>query len=170
VSTEEVRTQAERIFAESQERRCNEILRETISQARSNGRGVTGLRRVLHSIESGEVQTLLIGQNYHSQAVECAGCGHLDAHLVSLCPVCGRETRQVVDVSEAILPWVIRRNIELFYVKDDPDFDRVGNIAALLRFRSEQNNNVLSVTQAPPNPSVSRQEGLVGRYRGLAGG
>ncbi|HZW96979.1 MAG TPA: hypothetical protein VFF64_28800 [Candidatus Eremiobacteraceae bacterium] len=170
VSTEEVRTQAERIFAESQERRCNEILRETISQARSNGRGVTGLRRVLHSIESGEVQTLLIGQNYHSQAVECAGCGHLDAHLVSLCPVCGRETRQVVDVSEAILPWVIRRNIELFYVKDDPDFDRVGNIAALLRFRSEQNNNVRSVTQAPPNPSVSRQEGLVGRYRGLAGG
>jgi len=170
VNTEEVRTQAERIFAESQERRCNEILRETISQARSNGRGVTGLRRVLHSIESGEVQTLLIGQNYHSQAVECAGCGHLDAHLVSFCPVCGRETRQVVDVSEAILPWVIRRNIELFYVKDDADFDRVGNIAALLRFRSEQNKNVRSVTQAPPNASVSRREGLVGRYRGLARG
>jgi peptide subunit release factor 1 (eRF1) len=170
VNTEEVRTQAERIFAESQERRCNEILRETISQARSNGRGVTGLRRVLHSIESGEVQTLLIGQNYHSQAVECAGCGHLDAHLVSFCPACGRETRQVVDVSEAILPWVIRRNIELFYVKDDPDFDRVGNIAALLRFRSEQNKNVRSVTHAPPNPSVSRREGLVGRYRGLASG
>ncbi len=170
VSTEEVRTQAERIFAESQEKRCNEILRETISQARSNGRGVTGLRRVLHSIESGEVLTLLIGQNYHSQAVECAGCGHLDAHLVSICPVCGRETRQVVDVAEAILPWVIRRNIELFYVKDDPDFDSVGNIAALLRFRSEQNNNVRSITQAPPNPSVSRREGLVGRYRGLASG
>jgi len=170
VNTEEVRTQADRIFAESQERRCNEILRETISQARSNGRGVTGLRRVLHSIESGEVQTLLIGQNYHSQAVECAGCGHLDAHLVSFCPACGRETRQVVDVSEAILPWVIRRNIELFYVKDDPDFDKVGNIAALLRFRSEQNKNVRSVTEAPPNPSVSRREGLVGRYRGLASG
>jgi len=168
VSSEELRAQVERIFAESQENRCNEILRETISQARSNGRGVTGLRRVLQSIESGEVQTLLLGQNYHSQAVECAGCGHLDAHLVSFCPVCGRETRQVVDVSEAILPWVIRRNIELFYVKDDPEFDKVGNIAALLRFRSEQNKNVRSITQTPPNPSVSRKEGLVGRYRGLA--
>ncbi len=168
-SVDEIRSQAERVFAESQEQRCSEAVRETLSQARSNGRGVTGLRRVLHSLESGEVQTLLLGQNYHSQAVECAGCGHLDAHLVSFCPACGRETRQVVDVAEAILPWVIRRNIELFYVKDDPEFDKVGNIAALLRFRSDQ-NNVRSITQVPPNPSVSRREGLVGRYRGLASG
>jgi peptide subunit release factor 1 (eRF1) len=167
-SLEEIRSQAERILARSQEERCAEAVSETISQARANGRGVTGLRRVLNSLESGEVQTLLVGQNYHSQAVECAGCGHLDAHLVSFCPACGRETRQVVDVAEAILPWVIRRNIELFYVKDDPEFDKVGNIAALLRFRSEQNANVHPITQAPPNPAYSRKEGLVGRYRGVA--
>jgi peptide subunit release factor 1 (eRF1) len=170
VTMDEIRSQAERLFAESQEKRCNEALRETISQARSNGRGVTGLRRVLNSLQSGEVQTLLLGQNYHSPAVECSGCGHLDAHLVSFCPACGRETRQLVDVAEAILPWVIRRNIELFYVKDDPEFDKVGNIAALLRFRSEQNSSVRSIAQPPPNPSRSRREGLVGRYRGLASG
>jgi uncharacterized OB-fold protein len=117
------------------------------------------------------VQTLLVGQNYQSQAVECSGCGHLDAHLVNFCPVCGRQTREVVDVGEAILPWVIRHNIELFYVKDDSEFDKVGNIAALLRFRSEQNsNNVRSIADVPAKPSVSRRAGLVGRYRGLASG
>ena len=173
VSRDEIRSQAERVFADSQKKRCGEALRETLSKARSGARGVTGLRRVLRSLESGEVQTLLVGHGYHSQAVECAACGHLDAHLVSFCPVCGRETREVVDVSEAILPLVIRRNIELFYVDDDEEFDRVGNIAALLRFRSEQNtngSNVRSITQAPPNPSLSRRQGLVGRYRGLASG
>ena len=167
---DEIRSQAERIFAESQEKRCNEALRETIAQARGNGRGVTGLRRVLHSLEAGEVQTLLLGQNYHSQAIECSGCGHLDAHLVSFCPACGRETRHVVDVAEAILPLVIHRKIELFYVKDDPEFDKVGNIAALLRFRSEQNSNVRSISHAPPNPSYARKAGRVGRYRGVASG
>jgi len=171
VSRDEIRSQAERIFADSQKKRCDDALRETLSQARSSGRGVTGLRRVLRSLESGEVQTLLVGQSYHSQAVECAGCGHLDAHLVSFCPVCGRETREVVDVAEAILPRVISHNIELFYVSDDAEFDKVGNIAALLRFRSEQNtSNVRPINQAPPNPSVSRRAGLVGRYRGLASG
>jgi peptide subunit release factor 1 (eRF1) len=172
VSREEIRSHAEKIFADAQERRCREVVREAINQARHNNRGVTGLRRVLHSLELGEVQTLLVGQNYRAQAVECSGCGHLDAHIVSFCPVCGRETREVVDVGEAILPWVIRHNIELFYVKDDPEFDKVGNIAALLRYRSEQTNNtnVRSIADVPPNPSVSRRAGLVGRYRGLASG
>jgi len=57
-----------------------------------------------------------------------------------------------------------------FYVKDDPEFDKVGNIAALLRFRSEQNSSIRSIAQPPPNPSRSRREGLVGRYRGVASG
>jgi peptide subunit release factor 1 (eRF1) len=171
VSRDEIRTQAGRIFADWKQRRCAEALRETISQARGNGRGVTGLRRVLRSLEMGEIQTLLIGENYVAQAVECTGCGHLDAHLVSYCPACGRETREVVDVAEAILPWVIRHNIELFYVKDDPEFDNVGNIAALLRFRSAQgNNNVHPITEARKTKSLGRQSGLVGRYRGAASG
>jgi peptide subunit release factor 1 (eRF1) len=172
VSREEIHSQAERIFTEAQQRRCQEAVRETLNQARHQARGVTGLRRVLRSLELGEVQTLLVGQSYHAQAVECSGCGHLDAHLVSFCPACGRETREVVDVGEAILPWVIRHDIELFYVKDDPEFDKVGNIAALLRFRSEQNSNsnLRSIADVPPNPSVSRRAGLVGRYRGLVSG
>jgi peptide subunit release factor 1 (eRF1) len=113
-------------------------MNQTLSNARSNGRGVTGLRRVLRSLELGEVQTLLVGENLQAHAVECTACGHIDAHLVSYCPVCGRATQEIVDVGEAILPWVVRREIETFYVKDDPEFDKVGNIAALLRFRSEK--------------------------------
>jgi peptide subunit release factor 1 (eRF1) len=171
VNLEEIRSQAEKILAGAQQRRCQEVVRETLNQARHNARGVTGLRRVLHSLELGEVQTLLVGQNYHSQAVECACCGHLDAHLISFCPVCGRETREVVDVSEAILPRVIQHNVELFYVKDDPEFDKVGNIAALLRYRSEQNaNKVRSIAEHPAHPSLGREPGLIGRYRGLASG
>ena|SRR5208282_2672369 len=169
VSREEIRSQAERIFADAQQERCRHAVREVISQARGNGRGVTGLRRVLRSLELGEVQTLLIGENYTAQAVECAGCGHLDAHLVSFCPVCGRETRKVVDVAEAILPWVIRRDIELFYVKDDAEFDQVGNIGALLRYRTNADKTTRPIRAAAASASESPGK-LVGRYRGLASG
>ena len=138
VSADEIRTQAQRILDRWQGERRREMMNQALSQARSNGRGVTGLRRVLRSLELGEVQTLLIGDNLQGHAVECTGCGHIDAHLVSFCPVCGRATQEIVDVGEAILPWVVRRDVETFYVKDDPEFDKVGNIAALLRFRSEK--------------------------------
>jgi len=170
VNREEIRSQAERIFTRAQNRRCEEVVRETLNQAHHHARGVTGLRRVLHSLELGEVQTLLVGESYHAQAVECSGCGHLDAHLVSLCPVCGRQTRKVVDVGEAILPWVILHDIELFYVKDDPEFDKIGNIAALLRFRSASDKNVWPITEASANQPLGPRARLVGRYRGLASG
>jgi peptide chain release factor subunit 1 len=138
VTNEQIREQASRILRESLDQRCKELAKEAISQAKSNARGVTGLRRVLKSLELGEVQTLLIGDKFSHLAVECTNCGHLDAHMIKQCPVCGHETREIEDVTEAIIPAAIRRDIELFYVKDDPEFDRAGNIAALLRFRADQ--------------------------------
>ena len=138
MTNEQVREQAGRILRESLEQRCKQLAREAVSQAKSNSRGVTGLRRVLRSLELGEVQTLLIGEKFSHLAVECASCGHLDAHAVRYCSACGRETREIEDVTEAIIPAAIRRDVELFYVKDDPEFDRAGNIAALLRFRADR--------------------------------
>src|SRR5579864_1124136 len=135
---DEIRTHGQQIVDQWQNERRSDLVHQALSQARSNSRGVSGLRRVLRSLELGEVQTLLVGENLQGHAVECTGYGHIDAHLVSFCPVCGRATQEIVDVGEAILPWVVRRDIETFYVKDDPEFDRVGNIAALLRFRSEK--------------------------------
>jgi peptide subunit release factor 1 (eRF1) len=146
LTNDQIREHATRILREALEQRRHELVREVLDQAKSNNRGVTGLRRVLHSLELGEVQTLLIGDNFHHAAVECTGCGHLDAHIVRQCPACGRETRQLEDICDAIIPVAIRRDFELFYVKDDPEFDRAGNIAALLRFRADQSKgNVVQV-------------------------
>lgn len=138
ISSDEIRSHAQQILDEWQGERRRQLVSQVLSQSRSNGRGVTGLRRVLRSLELGEVQTLLLSENLQGHAVECTGCGHIDAHLVSFCPVCGRATQEIVDVAEAILPWVVRRDIETIFVKGDPEFDKVGNIAALLRYRSEK--------------------------------
>ncbi len=106
--------------------------------AKSNSRGVTGLRRVLQSLETGGVQTIFLSEGYSARASECSHCGHLDAHLVSVCAACGNPTRELADVCDAIIPFAIRRDIELFYLKENDGLDRAGNIAALLRFRSDQ--------------------------------
>jgi len=138
ITNDQIREEAARILRNSIDLRSKDLAREAISQAKSNARGVTGLRRVLRSLELGEVQTLLIGDKFSHLASECTNCAHLDAHMVRECPVCGRETREIENVTEAIIPAAIQRDIELLYVKDDPDFDRAGNIAALLRYRADQ--------------------------------
>ncbi len=138
LTPDEIRETANRLVREDQDRRRETMLREAMSMAKGNSRGVTGLRRVLRSLEIGEVQTLFLGENYTARGVECENCGHLDSHMVPYCVVCGRATRELEDVCEAIIPMAIRRDIELFYIKNNEDFDQVGNIAALLRFRADQ--------------------------------
>jgi peptide chain release factor subunit 1 len=165
ITRDEIRTHAQQIVDRWQSNRRRELVGLVLDQARSKARGVTGLRRVLRSLEMGEVQTLLIGENLQAHAVECAACGHLDAHIVSFCPVCGRATQEIVDVGEAILPWVIRREIETFYVKDDAEFDKVGNIAALLRFRAE---NVQPITSTTADQLAKAGAAYPGRLRRFA--
>jgi peptide subunit release factor 1 (eRF1) len=164
ISADEIRTRAQQIVESWQSDRRHKLVSQVLNLAHSNGRGATGLRRVLRSMEMGEVQTLLIGENLQAHAVECNGCGHLDAHLVASCPVCGRATQKVVDVAEAILPWVIRRDTETFYIKDDPEFDKVGNIAALLRFRSDNAPPIISSVAAQLGRAGAAYPGRLRRF------
>jgi peptide chain release factor subunit 1 len=165
ITNDAIRSHAQHILEDWQSHRRRELVGHVLSQARSHGRGVTGLRRVLRSLELGEVQTLLIGENFEAHAVECNGCGHMDAHLVAFCPTCGRTTQEVVDVGEAILPWIICSDIEMFFVRDDPEFDKVGNIAALLRFRS---GNVQPINAAVADQLTRAGAAYPGRLRRFA--
>jgi peptide chain release factor subunit 1 len=138
VSNEEIRDHAGALLNHWITERASTKVSEALEFAKGNGRGVAGLRRVLQALETGEVQTIFLTENYSARAVECPHCGHLDAHLVASCVACGRRTHELTDVCDAIIPIAIRRNIELFYLKEHEGLDRAGNIAALLRFRSDQ--------------------------------
>ena len=135
--------EAGRILRDSLQQHHQALVRDTLSEAKSNGRGVTGLRRVLRATEQGEVETIIMAQQYSARAVECTNCGHLDSHLVRFCPLCGRATRNLDDVCEALVPVAVNSNIGLVLVPQDDILDRVGNIAALLRFRADRNKNQL---------------------------
>jgi hypothetical protein len=145
VSNEEIRERAGAVLDRWIRERGRTKASEALDLAKSNGRGVTGLRRVLQALEAGEVQSIFLSENYAAPAVECPHCGHLDAHLVPSCVACGNATRELSDVCDAIIPIAIRRDIELFYLKEDAELDRAGNIAALLRFRSDQRTGQVAV-------------------------
>lgn len=139
-SNEEIRERTDSVLKEWLRERGSTKLNQALDNARANGRGVSGLRRVLQGLEAGEVQSLFLSENYSAHAVECTHCGHLDGHMVPECVACGRATRELANVCDAIIPMAIRRDIELFYLKDHAELDRAGNIAALLRFRSDQSS------------------------------
>ena len=118
------------------------LITEVIGEAHRNGRGAVGPRRVLRSLETGEVQTLLLGSNFLAPGVKCYHCGHMDLHIAPACAVCGKENTQLEDIGDAIVGYAIRNGIEIVYIANDEQFDQIGRIAALLRFRADQNTAV----------------------------
>lgn len=118
-----------------------ELIREVVGEAHRNGRGAIGLRRVLRSLETGEVLTLLLGSHFQAPGVKCYHCGHMDLHLAPNCAVCGKPNTELEDIGDAIVGHAIRTGVQLVYIPDDEEFDRIGRIAARLRFRADQNTS-----------------------------
>ena len=136
---DEIRQWATKVVREAQDNQRKQLVKDVISHARGHRRGVTGLRRVLKALQIGEVQTLVMSANFHARAVECSSCGYVDSHMVKFCHACGRSTLELEDVGDALVPMAIRRDIQLYLVKDNQELDNAGNIGALLRFRAERN-------------------------------
>jgi peptide subunit release factor 1 (eRF1) len=137
---EQVKQMAREQLAQYSANEKQGLIREVIGEAHRNGRGAIGLRRVLRSLEQGEVLTLLLGANFSAPGVKCHNCGHMELHVTPECAVCGKENTPLEDIGDAIVGHAIRTGVDLVYIPDDDEeFDRIGRIAALLRFRADQN-------------------------------
>jgi peptide subunit release factor 1 (eRF1) len=138
-TAEDVRPHAMRILTEAMLTEQMGLIREITGQAQRNGLGALGLRHVLNALERQEVQTLLLTRDFKSEAVECPNCRHLDTRMVKHCAVCAHGTRELSDVSDALVDMALRNGAEIRFIDGDPGLEKAGHVAALLRFRADQN-------------------------------
>jgi peptide subunit release factor 1 (eRF1) len=138
-TSEQVKEHVERILNEHLGERRERIVHEVIGKAQRNSRGAIGLRRVLRSLETGEVQILLLGEHFNAPGYECRNCGHIDMRVTDTCAMCSQPVHEMEDIGGAIVGQAYRSGIEVMYIANDPEFEKAGHIAALLRFRADQN-------------------------------
>ena len=137
-SPDDVRQHATKVLQQHREHYRHELLMEVMDEARANNRGALGLRRVLRAMEQGEVQSLLLGEGFTAEGVECGNCGHIDMRMVHNCAVCGQQTHDIDDICDALIHRALRGHIEVLQIKQGGEFEKAGNIGALLRFRSDR--------------------------------
>lgn len=138
-SAQEVRQQALRMLKEFLISEEQALIREVTGEAQRNARGALGLRHVLNALERQEVQTLLVSRDFQAEAVECVNCRHLDTRMVHACAICGHETKEISDVSDALVDLALRNGAEIRFIEGDSALEQAGKVGALLRFRADQN-------------------------------
>jgi hypothetical protein len=134
-----ITNEIERLLRERELRTRNEIMNAVVGEAKRNGNGAVGLRRVLGSLERGEIQTLVIGDQFEAPGVECSNCGHIEFSSNEKCTLCKNPTSQVDDLGDAIIGAALRSGVEIMSINNDERLAKNGHIAARLRFRSDQN-------------------------------
>jgi peptide subunit release factor 1 (eRF1) len=136
---EEVKQHTVRILTEAMLTEQMELVRQVMGEAQRNALGAIGLRHVLNALERQEVQTLLLARDLKAEAAECPNCRHLDTRMVKHCAVCAHETRHLGDISDALVDLALRNGAEIRFIDGDAELEKAGHVAALLRFRADQN-------------------------------
>jgi hypothetical protein len=133
-----LKTQLMKMLDDWEKQHLDEVKEIVLNDAHRAGKGAVGLRHVLRSLEKGEMQCLLLGDQFQGSGGVCVNCGHIDLKKSGECAICGQNVRKVEELADAVLGAALRQNVEVMFVKDDPQLANVGHIAALLRFRAEQ--------------------------------
>lgn len=130
----EVQSRAMQIGREVEAARDLQVVRAIIAQA---GRGIgaeIGLERTLQAVSQSRVQTLVVTEGFRQSAHRCTGCGRLTLHSNPLCKDCGSEIVPVEDGVELAVNAVMRSGGDVEIVPITPDFEKAGNIGAILRY------------------------------------
>ena len=138
-TAEEVRSKANQMVQAAFQEEQKKLVQQTVGEAQRNGLGAIGFRHVLNALERQEVQTLLVARDFKAEAVECPNCRHLDTRMVKHCAVCGHDTRELSDVSDALVDLALRNGADIQFVDGDPELEKAGKVGAQLRFRADQN-------------------------------
>jgi hypothetical protein len=133
-SPSEVLTAAEPVFAEITKRREDELLARLGERMGVGERAVAGLAEVLEAVTEQRVETLLVDDGMATPGRSCPHCGLLALPDAARCPADGTEMVDEEDVVEAAVECAISQSADVHVLRDRPEMDAYGGIAALLRF------------------------------------
>ncbi|HSH83297.1 MAG TPA: Vms1/Ankzf1 family peptidyl-tRNA hydrolase [Herpetosiphonaceae bacterium] len=106
-----------------------------------NGLGVAGVSGTALALTKGQVDTLIMHQNFNAGGGECPNCGTIRPGARPTCPYDGTEM-QPIDLREAFTAHAIQQSSTIQIVEASEFLDQNEGVGAILRYRDD-------VEQAP---------------------
>jgi peptide subunit release factor 1 (eRF1) len=116
-------------------RRDEELLAQIAGGLATAGRAASGLGDVLLAVHERRVDTLVVQEGFTAMGTRCPQCGWLGVSAGAQCPADGTTTETVGNVVETAIARTFAQDGAVRYrPAADPEIERLGSIAALLRF------------------------------------
>lgn len=113
-------------------RRDAALVADLRDAAASNGRGATGIDRVLAALAERRVDRLVVSDGYELEGWMCESCGRL-ATIGRTC-TCGEEMIEITDLVEEAVEEALAQSCRVDVCTGNADLDVLGRIGAFLRY------------------------------------
>ena len=133
-SVDDVQRAAEETIAAYERGREQEALDRLEQGLAKGGRAASGLEDTLEALNEQRVEILLLEENFDAAGICCPQCGWLGPSGIAACPADGTATMERDDITDLAVRRAIRQSAQVVRVRDDERLERVGSIAAVLRF------------------------------------
>lgn len=110
------------------------LVSSAITGAAKGSNGVIRLDDTLGAVSEGRVQTLIVSEGFQAPGYRCKSCTYLTAQVLSACPFCGGEIREISDAVELAIQRVTEQGGKVEIIEEKKKLDAAGGIAALLRY------------------------------------
>lgn len=136
VSPATVKKRSLAILRETTAAEYRKILETAISEAGAQNLGVLGLAGTLRALQRGQVQTLLVNEDFEAVGQRCLGCGHLTIRDDERCSYCEGELEPVAEIVAEIIDLAYNQDCEVKFMRGDNAalLAEYGHIGALLRY------------------------------------
>jgi peptide subunit release factor 1 (eRF1) len=112
----------------------NELVLKLVTELEKGGRGVSGLKPTLQSLNRGGVQILVVTRSFSKEGRICPQEKLLYVDELR-CPSCQRKTKAVVDVIDEAVELAMDKKCQVKHVTAPTRLDRYGKIGAFLRYK-----------------------------------
>jgi len=115
-----------------------DVLATLQGEVARDGLGVAGVAGVAMALTKGQVQTLIMHQNFNAIGGACPNCGTIRPGTRPTCPYDGTEMQQI-NLREAFTAHALQQSSEIQIVEEGDYLDQNEGVGALLRYRDDVN-------------------------------
>lgn len=128
----EVLEKASTVEAKSRKNYEEELLQRLSDEIGSGQRGISGMPGTLNAQQRGQIDTLLVQEDFSIKGLYCPECNFLTIKPQETCPLDGAELHRTPDIIDNLIYNVLKQGASVeMLAQDMNNFD---NIGALLRF------------------------------------
>lgn len=137
IHVQDMKTALEPLMREVEQAQEERVLAALAEQmATKGGLAAAGVAPIARALSKGQVQTLLLLQDFSSMGGECPACGMLYPGQRNKCPIDGTPL-EPANLREAFVARAVQQGSEVQIVASSDDLARHEGVAALLRYRDD---------------------------------